>query len=61
VDITSTIETKVTALKKHASQLGEWDPQEMIRSWAKEEGKKKRIKYAEAFKVMINEEEKPEN
>jgi LmbE family N-acetylglucosaminyl deacetylase len=60
VDITATVDTKIAALRKHASQLGDWDPEEMIREWAKEEGKKKRFKYAEAFKVMINEEEKPE-
>ncbi len=61
VDITETIDAKVAALKKHASQLGEWDPEEMIRKWAKDEGKKKRYKYGEAFLVMINEEDKVEN
>jgi LmbE family N-acetylglucosaminyl deacetylase len=61
VDITTTIDTKIAALRKHASQLGEWDPEKMIKDWALGEGKKKRIKYAEAFKVMINEEETPEN
>ena len=61
VGITTTIDAKIAALKKHASQLGDWDPAEMIRNWAREEGKKKRVKYGEAFKVMINEEEKPEN
>jgi LmbE family N-acetylglucosaminyl deacetylase len=60
VDITGTVDAKIAALRKHVSQLGDWDPDEMIRTWAKEEGKKKRFKYAEAFKVMINEEEKPE-
>ena len=61
VDITTTIDAKIAALKKHASQLGDWDPDEMIRNWARGEGKKKRVKYGEAFKVMINEDEKPES
>jgi hypothetical protein len=33
----------------------------MISDWARGEGKKKRVKYGEAFKVMINEDEQPEN
>jgi LmbE family N-acetylglucosaminyl deacetylase len=61
VDITSTIDAKITALRKHASQLGDWDPEKMIRDWARGEGKKVRAKYGEAFKVMINEDEQPEN
>jgi LmbE family N-acetylglucosaminyl deacetylase len=61
VDITSTLNVKLRALRKHKSQLGDWDPDKMIREWAEEEGKEKGLKYAEAFKVMINEEEAPEN
>lgn len=62
VDITASIDLKVAALKKHASQLGEWDPEKVIRDWAAEEGKEKGMPYAEAYKVMILEnEEKPEN
>lgn len=57
VDITGTIDTKIAALKKHASQLGEWDPGKMIREWAAEEGKEKGMEYAEAYKVMILENE----
>jgi LmbE family N-acetylglucosaminyl deacetylase len=68
VDIAETIDAKVEALKKHVSQLGEWDPAEMIRDWAKGEAKtknkdkkkKKQIKYGEAFLVMINVEDKEE-
>jgi LmbE family N-acetylglucosaminyl deacetylase len=62
VDITETIDTKIAALRKHASQLGEWDPEKMIREWAQEEGKEKGLAFAESYKVMILEnEEKPEN
>ena len=54
VNISKTIDVKIEALKKHASQLGDWDPTKMMRTWAKQEGKKKDIKFAESFKVMIN-------
>ena len=63
VDISEAIDTKIAALKKHVSQLGDWDPEKMIREWAEEEGKEKGLAYAEAYKVMIldEQEEKPEN
>jgi LmbE family N-acetylglucosaminyl deacetylase len=61
VDTTGTLELKIAALKKHASQLGDWDPAEMLRDWAADTGKEKDIKAAEAFKVMTLVEDKPEN
>ena len=64
VDITNTLDIKIAALKEHASQLGDWDPAKMIREWAEEEAKEQDMQYAEAYKVMIleeQEEEKPEN
>lgn len=61
VDIGETIGLKIEALRQHRSQLGEWDPEEMIREWAQEEGKEAGLEYAEAFKVMILEEDKSEN
>ena len=61
VDISSTISVKIRALRKHKSQLGDWDPTKMIKEWAAEEGKEQGLKFAEAFKVMINEEQAPEN
>lgn len=57
VDITDTVDVKIQALKKHVSQLGEWDPESEIRKWAEEEGREKGIAFAEAYKVMINVEE----
>jgi LmbE family N-acetylglucosaminyl deacetylase len=61
VDIAGTIDVKIAALRKHVSQLGDWDPEKMIREWAAEEAKDHGMEYAEAFKVMILVEEKPEN
>lgn len=49
VDITTTLDLKIEALRKHASQLGKWDPSPMIRQWAAESGKKVGFAYAEAF------------
>jgi len=60
VDIAPVVNVKIRALKKHKSQLGDWDPTKMLREWAAEEGKEHGLKYAEAFKVMVN-EETPEN
>jgi len=53
VDIGETIGVKIAALKKHVSQLGDWDPEKMIREWAADEGKEHGLKYAEAYKVMV--------
>jgi LmbE family N-acetylglucosaminyl deacetylase len=63
VDITDTIDTKITALKKHVSQIDTHDVDDWIRKWAEEEGREKGFKYAEAYKVMILEEqeEKPKD
>jgi LmbE family N-acetylglucosaminyl deacetylase len=52
VDIGETVELKIEALKKHASQLGDWDPTERIRNWSAEVGQQKGMAYAEAFRVI---------
>jgi LmbE family N-acetylglucosaminyl deacetylase len=39
IDISTTLDKKVGALKLHQSQLSEWDPSEMITQWAQEEAK----------------------
>ncbi len=49
IDITETVETKIAALRKHASQLGDWDPEEMVRSWSAETGQKVGYAYAEGY------------
>jgi LmbE family N-acetylglucosaminyl deacetylase len=53
VDIVDSIQLKITALRQHVSQLGEWDPEKMILEWAAEEGKDHNMQYAEAYKVMV--------
>ncbi len=50
VDISETIDLKIEALLKHTSQLGDWDPRQMIMEWSSERGKKVGFKYAEAFR-----------
>jgi LmbE family N-acetylglucosaminyl deacetylase len=52
VDIGDTIDLKLKALAEHRSQLGDWDPDEPIRTWAAETGKKVGFAYAEAFRLI---------
>jgi len=61
VDIADTLDLKIQALKKHLSQGDTHDSEKMIRDWAKEEGKGKGLRYAEAFRVIIldHEEDSP--
>ena len=62
VDISSVLDVKIAALKEHHSQLHDWDPSEMIREWAKEEGKPRGMDAVESYRVMIlKEEEKKDN
>lgn len=60
VDVSDTLEIKCRALRQHVSQLGDWDPLERMQEWAAEEGKEKGIAAAEAYRVMVLKEEKPE-
>jgi LmbE family N-acetylglucosaminyl deacetylase len=39
IDVADWLELKIAALKLHKSQLGDWDPTEMITQWAKDEAK----------------------
>lgn len=60
VDISETIDTKVEALKKHASQVPVDEVEKWMKDWAKEDAKDKDFEYAESHRVMVlvNEEEK---
>ena len=52
VDVTDTIERKINALKQHASQMGDWDPTEMVKEWGAEAGQEKGLAYAESYRVI---------
>lgn len=60
VDISKTLDVKIEALKKHVSQLGDWQPEKEMRKWARADGRKKKMKFAEVYKVMINAQEEAE-
>jgi len=56
VDITETINTKIAALRKHVSQMGDWDPTDSIREWAAESGQRVGYPYAEGyFRIVLQE------
>lgn len=52
VNIEATIDIKVAALRAHASQMKEWDPEPSIRSWAAERAQGKEMTFAEGFRVV---------
>lgn len=52
IDISDTLTVKLAALKEHRSQMGTWDPTEMITGWAREQGARKGLEAAEAFRHM---------
>jgi len=58
VDITDSIDLKLTALRKHKSQLGDWDPDERMRGWAAETAGHIGMRYAEGyFRITLKEDE----
>lgn len=62
VDISATISQKIAALKKHVSQIGDWEEmKKTVRTWATEAGQQLGLDYAESYKVMILVEDQPEN
>jgi LmbE family N-acetylglucosaminyl deacetylase len=52
VNISETIDLKIAALKKHTSQLRDWDPEPMIKQRSAELAKGKEMAYAEGFRVV---------
>jgi LmbE family N-acetylglucosaminyl deacetylase len=52
IDIAETLTAKLAALKEHRSQMGTWDPTEMITGWAREQGARRKLDAAEAFLHM---------
>jgi LmbE family N-acetylglucosaminyl deacetylase len=53
IDIGDTLGQKIEALRKHRSQLGDWDPSEMLTRWARERAEGHEMEYAESFRRMI--------
>ena len=53
VDIADFLAVKVAALREHKSQLGPWDPTPMLTEWARMQGKPRRLRAAEAYRVMV--------
>jgi len=53
VDIADVLDVKLAALREHRTQMGEWDPTEMITQWAREQGAPRRLAAAEAFRRMV--------
>jgi LmbE family N-acetylglucosaminyl deacetylase len=58
VDISETIDIKVEALGKHASQINPAEVGKWMRDWAQEDAKDKDFEYAEAYRVMVLVDEK---
>ncbi len=52
VNITGAIDLKIEALKKHASQMRDWDPGPMLREWSAELAQGKEMQYAESYRVI---------
>jgi LmbE family N-acetylglucosaminyl deacetylase len=53
IDIADVLPLKLAALREHRSQMGAWDPTDMIIQWAREQGKRRRLAAAEAFRRMV--------
>lgn len=52
INISETIELKIEALRKHVSQMGEWDPAPSIKEWAASRAKGMEMAYAEGYRVV---------
>jgi LmbE family N-acetylglucosaminyl deacetylase len=52
VDVAETLGLKIAALRQHASQMGDWDPTEMVEQWSAEVGKEQGLAHAESYRVI---------
>lgn len=54
IDITPYMDLKIAALRAHVSQMGDWDPDEAVRGWNREDGKHHDppVEYAEDFRYF---------
>jgi LmbE family N-acetylglucosaminyl deacetylase len=53
IDIGPVLDVKLAALREHRTQMGEWDPTEMITGWARQQGAPRGLRAAEAFRRMV--------
>jgi LmbE family N-acetylglucosaminyl deacetylase len=53
IDVSGVLPVKLAALKEHRSQMGEWDPTEMVTAWARQQGVRRGLKAAEAYRRML--------
>jgi LmbE family N-acetylglucosaminyl deacetylase len=53
VNIAATLDLKIRALREHRSQMGDWDPAPMIRGWARDQGRRRKLRAAESFLRMV--------
>ena len=52
IDISAVLDVKLAALKEHRTQMGSWDPTQMITAWAREQGARRKLAAAESFRLM---------
>ena len=52
IDISEFLGVKLAALKEHRTQMGTWDPTDMITGWARMQGAKRKLEAAESFRLM---------
>jgi LmbE family N-acetylglucosaminyl deacetylase len=54
IDVTAYMERKLESLRAHVSQIGDWDPEPMVREWAKETAEQHpgNGEYVESFKYF---------
>ena len=52
IDISETVDIKIEALRQHKSQLKEWDPEERVKEWTADTGRKVGFNHAEAYKLI---------
>jgi len=52
IDISEVLSVKLAALKEHRTQMGTWDPTDMITGWAALQGAPRELPAAESFRVM---------
>lgn len=52
IDISEVLGVKLAALKEHRTQMGTWDPTEMITGWARMQGAPRKLEAAESFRLM---------